>query len=150
MVLHILEIGDQFPISPFAIATAVEIYDRYLIINQGEDDQTQLILYYIAAVILASCMHESHRLYPADFESVYKDTDIAAAMKSLFYDIRYVADSVSLWQIVTEQVRLGVLENEEDKLEFYWEQVKKIYLNYESMIGLSKQQMAQKILKLVK
>jgi serine/threonine protein kinase len=146
MIVHILAIGDQFPISQFTIAAAVEIYDKFLMNQKKEIEQKQLILYYIASIILASCTHDSYRLYPSDFESVYQESDIVKAMKSLFYDVRYNIDTFSLWQIVAEQVRLGIIENDEAKLDKYWESVKKIYLDYESMIGLSKQQMTQKIL----
>jgi serine/threonine protein kinase len=146
MVSHILTIGDQFPISPFAISTAVDIYDRFLIINQKKEiDQTKLILYYIAAVILSSCIHDSHKLHPADFESVYKDTDIANAMKTLFHDINYSIDSMSIWQIVNEQVKLGILENSEEKMALYWEKVKEMYLDYQTMVDLTMLQLTQKI-----
>ena len=37
----------------------------------------------------------------------------------------------------------------DEKKEQYWEVVKEIYLDYEGMIGLSKQQITRKIMKLI-
>lgn len=145
MVLHILEIGDHFPVSPFVIASAVDIYDKFLIVNKNtEVDQTKLILYYIASVLLSSCIHDSYKLFPADFESVYNEKDIENAMKSLFKEISYDLDSVSLWQIVSEQINLGILEK--TKEEHYWGKIKEMYLQYD-IVGLDRTQVTQEIIK---
>lgn len=150
MVSHILTIGDQYPVSPFTVATAVEIYDRFLINNREKEiDQNKMILYYIAAVIISSCVHETYKLDPSDFESVYDYNDIVNAMKSLFRDIRYNIDNMSLWQIVYAQIKMNMLGNTDEKKEQYWEIIKEIYLDYENMIGLSKRQMTRKIMKLI-
>ena len=142
MVLHILEIGNQFPISPFVISSAIDIYDKFLSSNQ-EADQTQLILYYIAAVILSSCIHDSYKLFPSDFESVYKEKDITNAVKMLFQAMSYDLDSLSLWQIVQEQIALGVLDKtREDE---YWEKIKEIYLDY-GVLGPDQMQVTQKVI----
>lgn len=142
MVSHIIEIGNQFPISPFVISSAIDIYDKFLNTNQ-DADQTKLILYYIAAVILSSCINDSHKLFPSDFESVYNEKDITNAVKSLYHDLSYDLDSVSLWQIVQDQIALGVLDK--TKEDVYWEKIKEIYLDYD-MLGPDQTQVTQKML----
>ncbi len=142
MILHILEIGNQFPISPFVISSAIDIYDKFLIIHQ-EADQTKLILYYIAAVILASCIYDSHKLFSSDFESVYNENDITNAVKSLFREVSYDLDSYSLWQIVQDQIALNILDK--TKEDYYWEKVKEMYLDYEAL-GPDLEQVTQKLI----
>jgi len=140
MILHIFTIGNHFPISTYAIAAAVEIYDKFLM-NSGEVDQTQLILYYIASIILASCIYDGHTLCPADFESVYKESEIIAALIQLFRDVHYNIDTLSLWQIAQRLILDGA------DVDNCFNAVKEIYLDYNSMVGLTEQEISDLISK---
>jgi len=133
VVSNMISMENYYEVSRSTISLAVDIFDKWLMITDGNDD---LILHSLAAAVLASYSSLTI-LEPVEFASTYTEADVISAVKSLFKALDYNLEFMDMWSLMLDTAKTNGLPVTEDHLDLYWYRVCELLLDYDLMFAKS-------------
>lgn len=138
VVANMLDMERYYDVTRQTLALAVDIFDKWLMIDGGNDD---MVLHSIAAVVLASYKYKV--VPPENFAARYTEEIIVEAVLVLFRIVGYNIEYLDLWSLMLQTIEVRTLPNTDEHMMQYWKRVCDLLLDYNEIFARTEQELVK-------